>query len=436
MARLEEGHVIESKEGNKITIKGYIGEGGQGEIYRVEYEGKQKALKWYKNVGTNPDALYRSLENNIKAGSPDKHFLWPQTVTKKQAGTFGYIMDLKPDGYYEIKDFMLNKVHFASYRIATETCLNIVSAFRILHNEGYSYQDLNSGNFFINPITGNVLVCDNDNVAPDGIYTGIIGTPMYMAPEIVCTMKEKDIKDRIMPSIQTDRFSLAIILFILLFMNHPLEGKNSLVACMDDDAVRSIYGTNALFIYDAKSNKNAPVANIHTNVIKRWKYMPMYIKEAFQQAFSQEVIKEPAKRLRELDWLKVLTRFRSEIATCSCGDEVFLQNTSTTKCDKCGKPSVVYHTIQLREYAVSATKGTYIYKCQLCMCNADEALSLIGVVHLKDNDPNQPWLENLTDQTWKVTTPSGNVKYPNPHDYVPIKEGIIVEVYKNKMIFK
>ena len=30
---------------------------------------------------------------------------------------------------------------------------------------GYSYQDLNDGNFFINPQSGDVLICDNDNVA-------------------------------------------------------------------------------------------------------------------------------------------------------------------------------------------------------------------------------------------------------------------------------
>jgi DNA-binding helix-hairpin-helix protein with protein kinase domain len=36
--------------------------------------------------------------------------------------------------------------------------LNITAGFRALHNKGYSYQDLNDGNFFINPQNGNVLI--------------------------------------------------------------------------------------------------------------------------------------------------------------------------------------------------------------------------------------------------------------------------------------
>ena len=80
-----------------------------------------------------------------------------------------------------------------------DAALNIVSAYRILHNNGYCYQDLNNGNFFINPDTGRVLICDNDNVAPDGTHTGIIGKPGYIAPEIILGQKEEDRAKRKMP---------------------------------------------------------------------------------------------------------------------------------------------------------------------------------------------------------------------------------------------
>ena len=51
-----------------------------------------------------------------------------------------------------------------------------------------SYQDLNDGNFFIDVSNGDILICDNDNVTPDGMKNAgnIGGKPGYMAPEIVC----------------------------------------------------------------------------------------------------------------------------------------------------------------------------------------------------------------------------------------------------------
>ena len=36
----------------------------------------------------------------------------------------------------------------------------------------------------IHPETGDVLICDNDNVAPEGVTSGILGKARYMAPEL------------------------------------------------------------------------------------------------------------------------------------------------------------------------------------------------------------------------------------------------------------
>ncbi len=62
--------------------------------------------------------------------------------------------------------FCLQGFVFSSVAALINAGLNMVEGFRALHNRGYSYQDLNDGNFFINPQSGDVLICDNDNVAP------------------------------------------------------------------------------------------------------------------------------------------------------------------------------------------------------------------------------------------------------------------------------
>lgn len=427
MAQFETGKVIRTNLGEPIKIIKWLASGGQGDVYIAEYRGEQKALKWYKNVGKNPDAFYDNLKCNVDKGSPDKAFLWPEAITEKVDGSFGYIMNLRPEGYYELSEFMVAKnVKFASFVAATEACIRIVSAFRILHNNGYSYQDLNDGNFFINPKNGDVLICDNDNVAPNETSMGVMGKSRYMAPEIVCHTT--------LPNTQTDRFSLSIILFMILFMNHPLEGKRHVnIPCLTNALAEKLYGSEALFIYDPNDSSNEPVRNIHKNVIARWGYMPGYIKEAFLKAFSQDAIKEPGRRLRELDWLKLLVRFRSEIIRCSCKNEVFIQNASTTKCDSCGKPIEITHTIKLPNYSISAAKGSRVYRCQLGTCNADEALSPVFLVVAKDNDPKVLGLKNMTDIILNAETPGGKPKRVQPKEVIPFIKGIKVEIYDCKI---
>ena len=81
---------------------------------------------------------------------------------------------------------------------------------------GLCYADISFGNVFLEPNSGAVQICDNDNVAIDGAGTGVLGTPYFMAPEVV--------RGEAVPSVPTDRFSLAVLLFCLLTRHHPLLG--------------------------------------------------------------------------------------------------------------------------------------------------------------------------------------------------------------------
>lgn len=428
MAQFENGKILKTTLDEPVKILKYIAGGGQGDVYMVEYRGKRKALKWYKNLGNNPRAFYENLDKNIKKGSPDKSFLWPEALIKKTEGSFGYVMDLRPADYYELSDFILARdVRFPSFKAVVEACIQIVSAFRLLHNKGYSYQDLNDGNFFINPKTADVLICDNDNVAPNGTNMGVIGKPRYMAPEIVTG------KGKVLPNTQTDRFSLAVILFILLCNNHPLEGKRCTdIPCMTPAMAEKLYGSDAVFLYDETDASNRPVKNIHRNVIKRWQFLPKYVKEAFLKAFSQDAIKDPQKRLRELDWLKVLTRFKSDIVKCKCGNEVFIVNASDTVCDNCRKKLDVENVFVLPDYSITAAKGTWIYRCQLGVCNADEALD--PILHVVTNKNGDLGWQNTLSKDIKAVTSKGVAKIVEPQVIVPVKAGITIYPYDDKKI--
>lgn len=333
MALFEPGKILKTDLGAPIKILKHLGGGGQGDVYCVEYQGKQKALKWYKPGSLRePDAFYKNLKNNVLKGSPDPAFLWPEAITEYVDGLYGYIMDLRPEGYYELSKIMASdKLNISSFRTAVEACIEIVSAFRNLHFMGYCFQVFNCDDFFINPKNGKVLICACDNIAPNETNFGVWGNPRYMAPEIVAG------KGKVLPNTRSDRYSLAVILFLILCGNHPLEGKRWLVPFMTDAYAEKLYGTAPEFIYDPNDDSNGPVKNIHSNVIARWGYMPQYIRDAFLKAFSQEALKNPDRRLREFDWLNVLVRFRSDIVKCRCGNEVFVNDFEHIICDCCGE---------------------------------------------------------------------------------------------------
>ncbi|MCI7212771.1 MAG: hypothetical protein MR467_01290, partial [Bacillales bacterium] len=73
--------------------------------------------------------------------------------------------------------------------------------------------------------TGHKLICDNDNVTAHKRSLGVLGKMRYMAPEIVRGDKLRKNGPRQMPDTHSDRFSLAIILFLALCLGNPFEGR-------------------------------------------------------------------------------------------------------------------------------------------------------------------------------------------------------------------
>lgn len=64
---LRKGYTIQTKNFKKAIVEQKLGEGGQGAVYRVNYDGKAKVLKWYSGKKfKNPDKFYANLQNNVK----------------------------------------------------------------------------------------------------------------------------------------------------------------------------------------------------------------------------------------------------------------------------------------------------------------------------------------------------------------------------------
>ena len=419
MQEFQKGHKIKSSSGEAIEIIQKLGEGGQGIVYKVKYMGKEWALKWYFiNKINNADHFYRNLQNNIRLGAPTNAFLWPIEVTEYYEGSFGYLMALRPQEYKDFSLFLLAKVKFASIEARINAALCITDGFRALHSRGFSYQDLNDGNFFINPQTGDVLICDNDNVAPYGENLGIAGKCRYMAPEVVTSKKR--------PDIHTDKFSLAVILYLLLFINHPLEGKRTLCPCLTEELEYRIYGTEPLFVWDPNDDSNRPVRGVHVNEIKFWPAYPQFVHDVFIEAFSQSsLIGEDTKhRVQEKKWQEVFTELRNVTVRCSCGGETFIDvNKSSSQCINCGADIPRGHVMKVMKHNVVLAPGNKVYSCHVVL-DSDDFKETKGEIVTSKMDATLIGLRNDTDSTWNVTLPNGVSKSYTRGQVIKIGKGL------------
>ncbi|MBC3795459.1 hypothetical protein GH807_00135 [Acetobacterium tundrae] len=424
MNTFEKGTKIKLESGDSVEVVKKLGDGGQGIVYFVNYKKKPYALKWYyPNKLKNAQQFKENIVNNIKQGPPTEAFIWPQMITKNQDDSFGYLMDLRPIEYEDFSRFLTAKVKFSSVSAVVNAALNIVNGFRELHRCGYSYQDINDGNFFINPESGEVLICDNDNVAQYGDNLGIAGKCRYMAPEVVLGEKH--------PSVHTDRYSLAVTLFLLLFVSHPLEGSRTTCPCMTESLEKKFYGSEPVFIFDPENDTNRPVRGIHNNAIKLWPIYPRYIQEAFEKSFGEGLKKENA-RLTETQWQKLFLRLRDETITCGCGSEVFVDSEADAiQCMGCGKTIQTPLFLKVKNNQVALYPKSKLYKCHTNI-DSDDFKEEMGEVIQSKSNPGLWGLRNSSNTTWYMTTPDGKQKDVRPGGVVQILRGIMIDFGKNR----
>lgn len=418
MSELSAYSRIVLKDGGEATIISELGRGGQGIVYLVEVEGKRKALKWY--INPPGDYFYRNLEQNILSGAPSDAFLWPEYLTERQQGSYGYVMKLRPKNYYEFGNYLLAKVSFKSFSAMLSAAMKISNGFMMLHRKGYSYQDLNDGNFFIDPETGDVLICDNDNVMPQGERSGIMGKARYMAPEVVAGGA---------PDKYSDRFSLAVILFMLFYANHPFEGAKVVACpCMTEAYEKRFYGSEALFIYDADDKSNLPVRGIHQNVIRRWPALPKLLRDTFTEEFSQEKLKNPTSRMIEQNWEKIISQVRDSLVVCPhCDEETFVDaNAPQDACINCKKAVDLSRKLVFQGRSLPLVNKTKVY---IDNDNVPDALVTV-------DGSGFPLLKNVSSETWTVETPSGKLKTVAPQGILPIKEGLKVNFKVRGVLYK
>lgn len=230
---------------------------------------------------------------------------------------------------------------------------------------------------------------------------------------------------------------MAVILFILFTNTHPLKGKRYMKPALTPEDERILLGSDPLFIMDPDNDDNGPHPVAHANVRMIWPCLPDYVQQIFLQAFSQKALKKASARPKELDWLRVLTRFRSEIVACpACGNEIFTQDGRSCRCDVCRKPLNIPFRLELEDYSIPAVRNSRIYRCQLGICNESEALGPVAQVVEKADQPGVYGLRNRSGRRWDAITSKGVARKVGADEVVPIKDGIQIKIDEAKLAFK
>lgn len=416
-----------------------LGGGGQGIVYKVDYKGKKLALKWYtaKPILANLD-FRDCLRAKTRRESPDECFVWPQHFVEDDKGGYGYLMDIiDTDRFVQFSNIyngrrrVKNKrtglkqtvdVRFSSFEAELSAAINLANAFRALHRQGLAYQDLNDGGFYIDVETGDLKVCDCDNIAPSGDSRCkiVLGTYGYMAPEIVDDPKNN------LPNMDTDKHSLAVLLFMLFMGGKPFDGKLLAGQMIDVSAQSRFYGRGAVFVYHPSDPSNRPIEGHHVNVISLWPEFPPAIQKLFTSCFVEGVV-TPTKRPTENKWIQALNSMRAGLITCACGDtEDIITDANIVGgryvCPRCKSRYGILSMRNGDRYPLK--RGKSIYAASIGAASVD---AVIGrVVGKESNGRIMLGIRNDSNMDWNVSN-NGKDYVINTGNGFPLDPGMIIE---------
>ncbi len=429
LAANEVGTALGSRRACKV--RRLIGSGGQGEVYAVDVDGDGLALKWYYPQLATPEQR-EALRALVETGPPNGRFLWPLDLVEfKNRPGFGYLMALRDGRYKGITDLLARRVVPTFLSLSTAGTY-LADGFLQLHARGLCYRDISWGNVFFDSSTGDVLICDNDNVAPNKSGgAGVLGTAKFMAPEVV----RGDAK----PSTQTDLYSLAVLLFLMLINHHPLDGRReATIRCFDAAAMQHLYGTQPLFIFDPSDRSNAPEPGYQDNALIYWALYPQFLRDLFTRSFTNGIADPEHGRVRETTWRSAMGRLRDAVCYCRCGAQNFFEESRLTPggalgpCWRCRSPIPAPFRILLTDRG-EPREVVLNHDSKLFAHHVDPGVDPdftrpIAEVRQNPTDPTTWGLCNLTADQWTAFLPDQSIRAVKPGQSLALRVGTKVQI--------
>ena len=422
----EKQKVRTANTNTECVIGKYLGGGGQGEVYKAVLSGKEVAVKWYFTHQAT-ELQKKSLEILIQKGAPSDQFLWPLdiVVADGQSG-YGYIMPLREPQYKNVVDLLKRRTEPTFYSLAT-SCMQLAHNFLLLHGKGLYFRDISWDNVFFHPETGDVLICDNDNVGINGeTEVNVLGTPRFMAPEIV--------RGESLPCTYSDLFSLAVLIFYMLIVHHPFDGeKEASIERYDQSAMKKIYGTDPIFIFDPDDVSNRPRKGYQDNALAFWPIYPKFIQDLFIQSFTTGIKDPNSGRVRESEWRKSMSQLRDYVLYCHhCRMENFYDDDALkikgklNPCWKCGKDIILPPRIRIGKSIIMLNANTKLYPHHVDDKRSWDFSKPVAEINQHPKDPNIWGLRNMSSVKWNIVYEDGKIMDVEPEKSLRLSNNLTV----------
>jgi len=203
--------------------------------------------------------------------------------------------------------------------------LKLARAVRRMHAAGLAHSDLSYKNVLIDPHGANACIIDVDGLVVPGKYPpDVLGTPDFIAPEVLC-----DATNKILPSQDTDKHALAVLIYMYLLHRHPLRGGHFFGPDVESEEEETLLmGTHPLYIEHPTDKSNRNMKREYGDDLDKcrpWvdldhfsadKIAGPFLAPLFQRAFI-DGLKNPMKRPLADEWERAIIKTSDRLQPCS-----------------------------------------------------------------------------------------------------------------------
>ena len=152
----------------------------------------------------------------------------------------------------------VSKEEIGDWRSFFKISLELARGVGRLHAAGFAHTDLSNNNVLVDPVTSSVLITGLDGIiVPGKNPPEVIGTPGFIAPEVIATLSlPRGDPRKKEPCQETDLHALAVLIYEFLLCRDPLDGPKVWDFDDEDNDQMLAMGENAIFIEDPRDRQN------------------------------------------------------------------------------------------------------------------------------------------------------------------------------------
>lgn len=389
--------------GSVVRLGPQLGrQGGEGCVYEVTSDQGLVAKIFHKPADQDKRAKLMHMIG-LTTPSLTSFAAWPKSLLlNRHQKLLGFLMP-KATGMeiHEVFSRTQRSTAFPGkeWNFSVRVARNCSAAFDEIHNAGAVIGDVNEGNLLVaqNGMVS-LIDCDSYQMTANGrTWTCDVGVPIWTAPEL----QGRDFRG-LHRTANTDLFSLALLIFKILFMGrHPFAGV--LLTTVETTLEQCITEFRFAFTRNSQFLQIMPPPGVFP-----FGALPMAFREMFDRAFLRGS-EQPAARPSAKEWVKTLDSFESSLQRCKLTTSHLFPR-EFVSCPWCKL------TVQtgVRFFVSGATTTVQIFRFDVALWPKIECFAMLASVSAKYLKPTP------------IACSAGPLPEPIIHERIEFKIGLIL----------